>query len=179
MQNLLLKSGGVIRYHSNPELAVKLQTNSQHQWNCAAILLQIFGPTELARRPNLLMHALFHDAGELLVGDLPAEFKRKNEAFANQHRAFEKDASGLVVGILPEMDEFEIRVLKFADLAESLIFILQNAQDPLEVPGFENCISNLSSLCSDLPQIFWNFATSFINPMITKKVGIHYQLIPF
>ena len=66
------RAGQVKRYHTWPYL--REQSVGEHCWNVARLLLA-FWPE--CPRP-ILLHALFHDMGEVLVGDPPYPTKSMN-----------------------------------------------------------------------------------------------------
>jgi len=113
------KSGGVRRWHSNPELADSNQTLAQHQWGVAVIIL--------AEHPNpskeLLYAALLHDVGELVVGDLPAPFKKANPKIAAAHKVAEQKAMERM-GVEYDLTPKETAWLKWADRKEAYMWMI-------------------------------------------------------
>lgn len=81
-------SGSVRRYHANPWLAPLGQTNADHQGRCVQLILMLHPSPKIA----LLRAAAFHDAGEIVAGDLPGPFKRANVLLAELHGQAEKAA---------------------------------------------------------------------------------------
>jgi 5'-deoxynucleotidase YfbR-like HD superfamily hydrolase len=65
-------AGNVRRYHTWPVL--RQQTNAEHQWNVARIVLAIWPGAPR----QLIFSALFHDMGEMGTGDIPYPAKRDN-----------------------------------------------------------------------------------------------------
>lgn len=80
--------GSVRRYHANPWLAPLGQTNADHQGRCVQLILMLHPAPTVA----LLRAAAFHDAGEIVVGDLPGPFKRANKLLAELHAQAERTA---------------------------------------------------------------------------------------
>lgn len=81
-------SGSVRRYHANPWLAPLGQTNADHQGRCVQLILMLHPSPSI----ELLRAAAFHDAGEIVVGDLPGPFKRANVLLAELHAQAEQAA---------------------------------------------------------------------------------------
>lgn len=65
-------AGQVARYHTWPTL--QSQSNGEHTWQVLRIYWEIFGPPSL----EVTARILWHDAGELAVGDLPFPTKAYN-----------------------------------------------------------------------------------------------------
>lgn len=83
---LLLRAGSVLRYHA--EGVGIVQDVAAHTWRVAVILLHLW--PDASR--ELVLAALYHDAAEGLVGDLPAPVKRDpaiHEAISRLEREFE------------------------------------------------------------------------------------------
>ena len=68
-------SGLVRRWHSNPDLAHTAQTNAQHQWGCAILVLHLWPDDH-----ELTVAALTHDVGEVGIGDVSGPAKFANPA---------------------------------------------------------------------------------------------------
>lgn len=80
--------GSVRRYHANPWLAPLGQTNADHQGRVVQLILMLHPSPSI----ELLRAAAFHDAAEVVVGDLPGPFKRANELLAELHAQAEDAA---------------------------------------------------------------------------------------
>ena len=65
-------AGSIRRYHTWPVL--QQQTNGEHTWNCMRIYFQIWGPIP----PEVSTYFIWHDAGELVLGDLPFPVKQNH-----------------------------------------------------------------------------------------------------
>lgn len=50
---------------------------------------------------QVVLHALYHDASEVLTGDLPTPVKYANKAIANQYKQLERAAEKQLVAMLP------------------------------------------------------------------------------
>src|SRR5579859_4495261 len=111
-------AGQVQRYHAWPVLQV--QSNAEHQWQVARIVLAIYptAPTVLIRA------ALFHDNGEQSTGDLPFPTKSKDPALKviidnMEDLALHEQAKWGLPGCTG-LTTHEKNVLKFADLMEMM-----------------------------------------------------------
>lgn len=86
--------------------------------------------------------ALFHDAGEILTGDLPTPVKYKNETLKTAYKALERTAEQSLLALLPEdaraemapaltgssLNERERAILKAADKLSALIKCVEESQ---------------------------------------------------
>lgn len=68
----LYLSGYVRRMHTWP--VIKEQTLAQHQWGVVTHLHRMYPKAT----KNLILHAQFHDCGEIISGDVPAPLLVKN-----------------------------------------------------------------------------------------------------
>lgn len=119
MIEAILETGQVRRYHANPVMARALQTTADHSWGVAALILALHPNPSL----NLIKAAIFHDSGERFAGDLPAPFKRRYPALAEEHSFIEyKLASEAGVPDWSLTDE-EHQWLKLMDRVESFIYM--------------------------------------------------------
>ena len=66
-------AGRVLRYHTWPH--IRPQTVAEHSWQVARILMAITPPSWWGA---LLPHAIVHDVGEIVTGDLPYPIKANN-----------------------------------------------------------------------------------------------------
>lgn len=114
------------RYHTSPQLARIGQTNADHAHGVASIIAMLHP----APSPELLMAALWHDAGEAAVGDLPSPFKTAHPTLARMHRAFEEEAAAEVCppNWITDNDE---AWLKMADGLEAVLFVSLHYPDLL------------------------------------------------
>lgn len=178
-------SGQVTRYHANPQMNRRMQTNADHQWGVAIIALSI--APELCTK-EFLLNALLHDAGERLSGDLPAPFKAANREIADLHRCAEDQVRSSLVGELPELDDQQEWLLKLADICEALLCILLYVPHPEAVEGWPSAVDKLSStICSfdrwDESNRAWGWVEEHINPLIEKRKvvvdGVLQTVTPF
>lgn len=112
----LLKSlryaGAVERYHTYPTL--RKQTIADHTWNVLRIYTHVFEPPQVP----VFMHIMYHDCGELVTGDVPFPFKRRNPNIGEQMTKAE-DMALRAMGIsLPPLSTMEKVRIKLCDLAE-------------------------------------------------------------
>lgn len=65
-------AGQVLRYHT--WVAHRQQSVGEHTWQCMRIYWEIWGPLS----PEISTYFIWHDAGELVLGDLPYPVKKNN-----------------------------------------------------------------------------------------------------
>jgi 5'-deoxynucleotidase YfbR-like HD superfamily hydrolase len=90
----------------------------QHTWGLLANLLRMYPEAS----KTLIVHAVFHDSGELISGDSPAPLLR---ADPNVARAFETIQNTFVrahIGKLPDLTPTEKLLLEIADRLELIEF---------------------------------------------------------
>lgn len=123
-------SGKVRRWHTHANLN---QTVADHSWGVAAILLLIHpDPSQ-----SLLREAIFHDCGELIIGDIPAPSKLALIADLREALAKEEDSARLKMGIPRQPLTAEEAVwLEMADKLEAYIFIMTSEKDDSQ----KNCM---------------------------------------
>lgn len=117
-------AGMVERYHTWPTLT--RQSDAEHSWQVARILLSI-APGD----HRLLVHALLHDCGEIVVGDLPFPVKSRNPALREAIDGMESyHVRNMLALWAPELspymesdlDDRQKTLLKIADLLDMLEF---------------------------------------------------------
>lgn len=105
-------AGQVRRYHTWPTLQV--QTNAEHSWQVARIYEALFGPPSAVVEQRIR----WHDAGEIVTGDLPFPVKSKNPDIKVVFDEMERLAVvGLGVELAAVTDEERHR-MKLCDLVE-------------------------------------------------------------
>lgn len=109
----VLRSGHVRRWHQNPDMAACGENNAEHQWNVAAILLYI----EPNATREQLIAALFHDVGELKVGDKPWTMKHEFPHLAKHHAEVEASERSKMV----QCEAWDDPVVNAADKLAALI----------------------------------------------------------
>lgn len=109
-------AGDVRRYHAWPVL--QQQTNAAHSFHCLRIWVSIYGPPS----PQVTLYFIWHDLGELVLGDLPFPVKANNPLLKQACDAVEKGAVKAMGG--PEFALTDILKLrtKACDLVEMLEF---------------------------------------------------------
>lgn len=111
-------AGQVQRYHVWPVL--QPQTNSEHSWQVARIVLAIYPEASSA----LMQAALFHDIGEQSTGDIPFPVKSEHAVLKATMDYLEERACLLMAPWgLPNptrLSEHDAHILKFADLIEMM-----------------------------------------------------------
>lgn len=115
----IYRSGFVQRYATCPEMAWTGQTDGQHQWDVAILLLGLFG--DRVNMP-LLWEALHHDAGEMGVCDMGAPNKQRYPKLAAEiaeAEANERAGMGIPETVL---DEEETAMLKLCDGLEAWLY---------------------------------------------------------
>jgi hypothetical protein len=113
------RSGFVQRYATNPEMAWTGQTDGQHAWGVAVLLLGLFGD-----RVNMAVvwEALHHDCGEMGTCDMSAPNKKRWPDAASalaEAEAEERVWMGIPEAVL--LDD-EAAMLKLCDGLESWLF---------------------------------------------------------
>jgi 5'-deoxynucleotidase YfbR-like HD superfamily hydrolase len=122
------ESGRTLRYHANPLLARYGQTVADHAWGVAAIICCLHPNPSMP----LIRAALFHDAGERWVGDLPYPFKVRAPEFARLHSDIEdeiREEMGIPSFNLTATEE---KWLKLADRMEAYLFCKMHNPDLVE-----------------------------------------------
>ena len=111
-------TGQTVRYHTNPVMARLHQTNADHSWGVAMIILSLHpNPSR-----NLLGQAIVHDSGEKWAGDLSYLFKYMHPQIGANHAIAEK-ALTVRHGIRQfELTEEEEHWLQFADRLECHLY---------------------------------------------------------
>lgn len=85
-------AGRVRRYHTWPTL--QDQTNADHTWHVMRIYWQVFGPLS----PEVSTHLLWHDGGELAVGDPPFPTKARDPILKERYDLAERAALREIAG---------------------------------------------------------------------------------
>ena len=99
--------------------------------------------TGAALRPEVVATAaLYHDAPEILTGDMPTPVKYKNDALRSAYKAVERESARVMVSLQPEelraeteayltgsvLNDAERRVLKAADRLSAIIKCIEEGQ---------------------------------------------------
>lgn len=107
-------AGAVRRYHTWP--TIQQQTVADHTWNVIRVWWSVFGPLTAEEST----YALWHDAGELLLGDLPFPVKAERAALKTVCDVVEAEGLLMLLGFNPLRGASETTRLrcKVADLVE-------------------------------------------------------------
>jgi 5'-deoxynucleotidase YfbR-like HD superfamily hydrolase len=99
----------VRRYHTWP--VIYDQTVGEHSWNVMRLHYEIFHnlPSHVA------IYILYHDAGELKVGDPPYPIKRNNPALKQEMDRVEEEALRELGITLPDLTNYEKLRVKLCD----------------------------------------------------------------
>ena len=118
-------SGRVMRWHTNPRMAGTGDRLDGHHARVAQIILQ-YHPDPSA---DLLRAALTHDAGEMIVADLPADFKREKPEIAARHYREEIAARDRIAGEFPDLDDDDDAWLRYADRLDAFLWAQFHGED--------------------------------------------------
>jgi hypothetical protein len=113
----LRMAGQVVRYHTWPML--RRETVAEHTWSVMRIYAQLFGVPDT---PHVLMHILYHDVGEVQVGDIPFPVKRNNPDLKREMDRLEDDAlskMGVEYFILSPLEAWRVKVCDIMDMLEA------------------------------------------------------------
>jgi len=167
----LYRAARVTRYHAMPPLNLSCQNNADHTWGVVMIILA-FHP---APSPDLIRAAMFHDLGEIEVGDLPGNLKLqpKAKAMLGHHETLEFDALNSL-GITGEncamnLSDEDMNWLKFADQLEALLFILFSGVDLDLLPNAQDYSLNLTRLSNKIAPWLVTAVGQQINPVLKKR----------
>ena len=110
------RAGEVLRYHAWQVL--RAQSVAEHTWQVLRIFYQIFDqlPEEIA------VNVLWHDAGELRIGDLPFPVKSQNPDLKAVCDRLEEETVAIMAGSLPRLDSLDRNRIKLCDLLEMVEF---------------------------------------------------------
>lgn len=105
-------AGQVCRYHTWPTL--QEQSNAEHSWQVARVYEALFGPPSAAVEQRIR----WHDAGEIVTGDLPFPVKSKNPTIKTVVDTMERQAVVDFGVELAEVSNEEKHRVKLCDLIE-------------------------------------------------------------
>lgn len=114
----LHSTGQTVRYHTNPVMSRLHQTNADHTWGVAMIILALHpNPSR-----NLLAQTIVHDCGEKWAGDLSYPFKKMYPEIGAAHADAEKQ-----LALDHKVPQFELTSeesewLRFADRLECHLY---------------------------------------------------------
>ena len=110
-----------------------------HLLACAA--RDIYGAEDVSPERTACC-ALYHDAAEILTGDMPTPVKYSNENLRSEYKKVEREAEGRLIDMLPEalkisvgasvrgenLSERERKIIKAADKLSALIKCIEEEQ---------------------------------------------------
>ncbi|MEM8822058.1 MAG: YfbR-like 5'-deoxynucleotidase [Pseudomonadota bacterium] len=120
------RAGFVRRWHANPDLADTIDPVHGHAGRVAR-LVALLHPNPSAQ---VLIAALAHDDGEIVVGDLSAPFKRENPDIAIAADAMEARHPARIWGADPlaNLEPFDRDLLKLCDRLDAYLWVQKHAQ---------------------------------------------------
>jgi 5'-deoxynucleotidase len=92
---------------------------------------------------RLAVMALYHDVGEVLIGDLPAPIKYFNPDINKAYRGIEATASSRLLAMLPDGVRAEYQPLLHPDDSESELWEIVKAADKL--CAYIKCLEEMSA----------------------------------
>lgn len=131
---------GLMRSHRTETLAEHTADTAQLAYLLAVLAKQRYdAPADPAK---VAAAALFHDAGEILTGDMPTPVKYKNDRLRTAYKALEATAEQSLLALLPadiqnemapaltgsDLNEREKKILKAADKLSALIKCIEERE---------------------------------------------------
>jgi 5'-deoxynucleotidase YfbR-like HD superfamily hydrolase len=125
-------SGRVMRWHTNPRMAGTGDRLDGHHARVAQIIIEVMAPEQPSA--SLLIAALTHDAGEMVVGDLPGPYKSNvAPSVAADHALTEAAARDTIAGPYPDLTESEATYLRYADRLDAYLFAQHMGMDMMSM----------------------------------------------
>lgn len=130
-----------LMHSARPETLAEHTTDTAILAHTLALIAQEVTGTPV--RPEVIaVAALYHDAAEIVTGDVPTPVKYKNERILSAYRALEAESEELLLNQLPPalrppmagyitgraLSEAEGRILKAADRLSALIKCIEEVQ---------------------------------------------------
>lgn len=115
--DVLYRAGSVERFHT--VRTHHRQTIADHSWGVLMIILAVCEPS-----PKLVLAALAHDLAESVTGDVPATAKWMSPSLGRELESLEQRFN-LEHDIFPDLTPLELRILKWADMAELVMYCEQ------------------------------------------------------
>ena len=107
----------------------------------ALVRRDVFGKTDVDPE-HVAAVALYHDASEILTGDMPTPVKYMARSFTGAYKQIEKSANATLLGFLPDVLRPEYEKL-FDHDADELTYTLVKAADRLA--AYIKCVDELSA----------------------------------
>ena len=118
-------SGRVMRWHTNPRMSSTQDRLDGHHGRVAQIIIECHPDPSVV----LLRAALTHDAGEAIVGDLPADMKRQMPEVAERHALVEAVSRDTISGAFPDLSESDQTWLRYADRLDAFLWAQFHGED--------------------------------------------------
>jgi len=122
-------SGRVMRWHTNPRMSSTQDRLDGHHGRVAQIIIECHPDPSVV----LLRAALTHDAGEAIVGDLPADMKRQMPEVAERHALVEAVSRDTISGAFPDLSESEQTYLRYADRLDAYLWAQFHGEDMTKI----------------------------------------------
>lgn len=113
---LARRAGRVVRYHG--QYLARPENVAEHTFGVLNILA-IMTNGQLSQA--LLLNALYHDGGEYISGDMFSPIKKLVPGLRETCNELEKQGTDKTIGALPQLTEWEHKILKVADNLDGLI----------------------------------------------------------
>ena len=107
----------------------------------AVIRNRRFGGTVSPERTAVL--ALYHDAGEVLTGDLPAPVKYFSPQIRSAYHAIEREAHDTLLAMVPDALKDDYRPLLFPEAADRIHWTLVKAAD--KICAYLKCLEEVAA----------------------------------
>ncbi len=142
-------AGETLRYHTWP--THQQQTVASHTWQLFRIYFQCFGSIA----PATATYILWHDAGELVLGDLPFPIKSQSPPLKKLCDGIENLAVVKMGGKVVKLSVEEKRRIKETDLIEMLEFGLVEVQlgNSLAQPIVDDISHSIEELYQQLSDV--------------------------
>jgi 5'-deoxynucleotidase YfbR-like HD superfamily hydrolase len=156
-------AGSVKRWHVWPTL--QQQTVADHSWHLMRIWFALWGPMP----PEISTYFIWHDAGELFVGDFPFPVKQKSPELKRIIDELEEQAVLDMGGVIASLTEEQRQKVKLCDYLEMYEFGLQEMSlgnkyaQPIVDDIYEAIFHNIT-----LGEEDWKRVTSYLAE--TRKV---------
>jgi 5'-deoxynucleotidase YfbR-like HD superfamily hydrolase len=112
-------AGDVKRFHTHNIIGEN--TVAHHSWGVCVLILELVGPNPPV---DLLRAAIYHDAFEVITGDIPYTAKQRSPELKSIADEMEK-AAALEVDVTFNMHPWEEHVLKFCDMLDLMWFCVK------------------------------------------------------
>lgn len=170
----LFKGGRVKRYHT--EALIGQQTVSEHSWGLAVIIDKLWPKAS----KNVIMAALYHDAHEGELGDIPAPTKRVIRADTAVLDTLELEFDTKHGILFESLSPTERAMLKVADYLELVLFCQHQYKmgnghlRQVEYNGIryvKNILDNNPSLLSEVGPNDLNYIWNVLGVAFEKTIG--------